>query len=77
VRRLVAVVALFGALVANPATFLPGLQTSLAIAAMVLLATAAASLLLRPAAAAPAAADHPPSGRRDRPTVDEAWTAAY
>src|SRR5919197_3687359 len=40
-------VAVFGALVASPATFLPGLQTSLVIAALVLLATAAASLTLR------------------------------
>jgi DHA2 family methylenomycin A resistance protein-like MFS transporter len=40
-------VAAFGALVADPATFLPGLQASLAIAALLLLATAAASLSLR------------------------------
>jgi DHA2 family methylenomycin A resistance protein-like MFS transporter len=40
-------VAVFGALVANPATFLTGLQVSLVIAALVLLATAAASLSLR------------------------------
>jgi DHA2 family methylenomycin A resistance protein-like MFS transporter len=40
-------VAVFGALVANPATFLPGLQASLVAAAMVLLVTAGASLTLR------------------------------
>jgi MFS transporter, DHA2 family, methylenomycin A resistance protein len=37
-------VAVFGALIADPETFLPGLQVSLVIAAMLLLATAAASL---------------------------------
>jgi DHA2 family methylenomycin A resistance protein-like MFS transporter len=40
-------VAVFGALVADPATFLTGLQISLVIAAVLLLATAAASLSLR------------------------------
>ena len=40
-------VAVFGALVAEPETFLPGMQASLAIAALLLLATAAASLTLR------------------------------
>ena len=45
-------VAIFGALVANPATFLPGLQASLVIAALLLLGTAAASLTLRPHPAA-------------------------
>jgi DHA2 family methylenomycin A resistance protein-like MFS transporter len=40
-------VAVFGGLVADPATFLPGMQASLAIAAVLLLATAAASLSLR------------------------------
>jgi DHA2 family methylenomycin A resistance protein-like MFS transporter len=40
-------VAVFGALVANPATFLPGLQASLVIAALVLLVTAGASLSLQ------------------------------
>jgi DHA2 family methylenomycin A resistance protein-like MFS transporter len=43
-------VAVFGALVANPATFLTGLQVSLAIAAALLLLTAAASLSLHPQA---------------------------
>jgi DHA2 family methylenomycin A resistance protein-like MFS transporter len=41
-------VAVFGALVAHRETFVPGLQASLAIAAVLLLATAAASLTLRP-----------------------------
>jgi DHA2 family methylenomycin A resistance protein-like MFS transporter len=45
-------VAVFGALVANPATFLPGLQVSLVIAALLLLVTAGASLALRPHPAA-------------------------
>jgi DHA2 family methylenomycin A resistance protein-like MFS transporter len=40
-------VALFGALVANPNTFLSGLQVSLLIAAVLLLGTAVASLQLR------------------------------
>ena len=42
-------VAVFGALLASRATFLPGLRDSLLIAAVVALATAAVSLLLRPA----------------------------
>jgi len=37
----------FGALVANPETFLDGLRISLVIAAMLLLATTVASLQLR------------------------------
>lgn len=41
-------VAVFGALLARPSTFLQGLLTSLVIAAAVTLATAAASLLLKP-----------------------------
>jgi sugar phosphate permease len=41
-------VAVFGALLANRATFLAGLRTSLLLAAGVALAAAAASLLLRP-----------------------------
>lgn len=41
-------VAVFGALVAQRETFLAGLQVSLLIAALLLLATASASLLLRP-----------------------------
>lgn len=45
-------VADFGALVANPQTFLPGMQLSLIIAAALLLATAAASLTLRDGAGA-------------------------
>jgi DHA2 family methylenomycin A resistance protein-like MFS transporter len=56
-------VAVFGALVANPTTFLAGLQVSLLIAAALLLATASASLLLRPASTATAAAEQ----RRSRP----------
>ena len=40
-------VAVFGALVANPATFLPGLQVSLVVAALVLLVAAGGSLTLR------------------------------
>jgi len=42
-------IAVFGALVAHPATFLDGLRISLLIAAALLLATTAASLRLRPA----------------------------
>jgi len=42
-------VAVFGALLASRATFLPGLRASLLIAAAVALATAAVSLLIRPA----------------------------
>jgi EmrB/QacA subfamily drug resistance transporter len=42
-------VAVFGALLANRATFLPGLRASLLIAAAVALTTAAVSLLIRPA----------------------------
>jgi DHA2 family methylenomycin A resistance protein-like MFS transporter len=42
-------IAVFGALVANPATFLWGLQVSLVIAAVLLLVTAVASLSPRPA----------------------------
>jgi DHA2 family methylenomycin A resistance protein-like MFS transporter len=42
-------VASFGALVAQRETFVSGMQVSLVIAAVLLLATAAASLLLRPA----------------------------
>jgi len=42
-------VAVFGALLANRATFVHGLQVSLLIAAAVALATAAVSTLLRPA----------------------------
>ncbi len=41
-------VAVFGALLAQPVTFMQGLRTSLLLAAGVALATAAASLLLRP-----------------------------
>jgi len=41
-------VAVFGALVASRATFLPGMRDSLLIAAAVALAAAAVSLLLRP-----------------------------
>jgi MFS transporter, DHA2 family, methylenomycin A resistance protein len=44
-------VAVFGALLAGPAGFLPGVRASLLIAAVVVLAAAAASLLLRPAPA--------------------------
>jgi sugar phosphate permease len=40
-------VAVFGALLANQATFMPGLRTSLLLAAGVALAAAAASLLLK------------------------------
>jgi MFS transporter, DHA2 family, methylenomycin A resistance protein len=43
-------IAVFGALVASRATFLPGLRVSLLIAAGVVLAAAAASLLIRPSA---------------------------
>jgi DHA2 family methylenomycin A resistance protein-like MFS transporter len=42
-------IAVFGALLARPATFMQGLRTSLLLAAGVALATAAASLLLKPA----------------------------
>jgi DHA2 family methylenomycin A resistance protein-like MFS transporter len=42
-------VAVFGALLASPATFLHGLRVSLLIAAGVALAAAAMSLLTRPA----------------------------
>ena len=41
-------VAVFGALLADQASFLPGLRLSLLIAAAVALAAAAASLLLQP-----------------------------
>jgi sugar phosphate permease len=41
-------VAIFGALLAERASFLPGMRTSLLIAALMALATAAASLLLTP-----------------------------
>jgi DHA2 family methylenomycin A resistance protein-like MFS transporter len=41
-------VAVFGALLAHPATFLAGLRTSLLLAAAVALAAAAASRVLRP-----------------------------
>ena len=40
--------AVFGALVANPGTFLDGLRISLVIAAVLLLVTTVASLQLRP-----------------------------
>jgi MFS transporter, DHA2 family, methylenomycin A resistance protein len=39
----------FGALLADPATFLPGVRLSLLLAAAVALLAAAVSLLLRPA----------------------------
>ena len=42
-------VAVFGALLASRATFLPGLRASLLIAAALALAAAAVSLLIRPA----------------------------
>ena len=42
-------VAVFGALLADPATFLPGVRLSLLLAAAVALLAAAVSLLLRPA----------------------------
>jgi DHA2 family methylenomycin A resistance protein-like MFS transporter len=42
-------VALFGALVANPNTFLSGMQVSLVLAAVLLLGTAVASLQVRAA----------------------------
>jgi MFS transporter, DHA2 family, methylenomycin A resistance protein len=42
-------VAVFGALLASKATFLPGMRDSLLIAAAVALAAAAVSLLLKPA----------------------------
>ena len=42
-------IAVFGALLAQPATFMQGLRTSLLIAAGVALATAVASLSLRKA----------------------------
>ena len=42
-------IAVFGALLASRATFLPGLRASLLIAAAVALAAAAVSLLIRPA----------------------------
>ncbi len=41
-------IAIFGALLAHPATFLAGLRTSLLLAAGVALAAVAASLLLQP-----------------------------
>jgi sugar phosphate permease len=41
-------IAVFGALLAQPDTFLHGLRTSLLIAAVVALAAAASSLLLQP-----------------------------
>jgi DHA2 family methylenomycin A resistance protein-like MFS transporter len=68
-------VAVFGALVANRATFLPGMRVSLVIAAVLLLATAASSLLLRPTPAAPAA-EAPRPRPLDRPAIEDAWTAA-
>jgi MFS transporter, DHA2 family, methylenomycin A resistance protein len=43
-------IAVFGALLATRATFLPGLRDSLLIAAVVVLAAAAASVLVRPSA---------------------------
>jgi len=43
-------IAVFGTLVASRATFLPGLRTSLLIAACVVLAAAAVSVLIRPSA---------------------------
>lgn len=57
-------VAVFGALLAQPATFMQGMRTSLLLAAGVALATAAASLLLRPSGsgALASAIRHPGSG---------------
>ena len=52
-------VAVFGALLAQPAGFLQGLRTSLLIAAVASLAAAAASRLLRPAHPTTAEAAHP------------------
>lgn len=61
----VGAVAIFGALLAQPATFMQGLRASLLLAAGVALATAVASLLLRPSNAGALAGDvrHRGSGR--------------
>lgn len=68
-------VAVFGALLANQATVMQGLRTSLLIAAAVALAAAAVSLLLRTTLLASAAAAYPGARAGDRAAGDEAWTA--
>jgi MFS family permease len=65
-------IAVFGALLANPATVLQGLRASVLIAAGVALAAAVASLLLRTTSAAPAVAEQRPSRPPDLPAIAEA-----
>jgi MFS family permease len=69
-------VAVFGALLADPATFLHGLHTSVLLAAGVALAAAAVSLLLRTTPTAPAVAEPSPVRPRETSAQHEVWTAA-
>src|SRR5205085_10298241 len=62
-------VAVFGALLAKHGAFMPGLRTSLLIAAAVALATAAASLLLRPPTGRVPALEPPTKGATPWPTA--------